>query len=241
MIPKKIHYCWFGRGSMPELSKKCITSWRKYLPDYEIIEWNEDNFNLDEFPYVRQAYSAKKYAFVTDVARLYALFHHGGIYMDTDVEVLKPLESLLVYDAVSGFETTNMIPTGLIASQKGSEIIGELLGDYKNREFVRSDGTLNITTNVIYITETLKKYGLRLDNTFQTVGGFTFLPSEYLCPKSVKDGKIYLTDNTLTIHHFAGSWHNPWRNRARNMILALGGYRLKKLVRSIIPNRILDK
>ena len=151
MIPKTIHYCWFGRGQKPELAQKCIESWKRYLPEYEIVEWNEDNFNLDEYPYARQAYDARKFAFVTDVVRLYAMFTHGGIYMDTDVEVLKPLDSILGYEAVSGFETTNLIPTGLMASEKGSEIIGELLKDYRERQFVNADGSLNTTTNVIYI------------------------------------------------------------------------------------------
>lgn len=235
MIPKKIHYCWFGRGEKPELAKKCISSWEKYLPEYEIIEWNEDNFNLNLFPYAQEAYDNRKFAFVTDVVRLYALFHEGGVYMDTDVEVLKPLDSILGYEAVSGFETTNMVPTGLIASEKGSAIIGELLNDYKDRRFCKENGELNGTTNVIYITDTLLKYGLKLDNKFQTVNGFTFLPWDYLCPKSVRDGKIYLTENTIAIHHFAGSWHSPFRNKMRDIILKIGGYRLKMFIRLFIP------
>ena len=104
MIPKVIHYCWFGRGQMPELALKCIESWKKFLPDYEIKEWNEDNFDLDSYPYTREAYDKRKYAFVTDVVRLHALYNEGGIYMDTDVEVLKPLYSFLHHTAFSGFE-----------------------------------------------------------------------------------------------------------------------------------------
>lgn len=238
MIPKKIHYCWFGRGQKPELATKCIESWKKYLPEYEIIEWNEDTFDLDLYDYVRQAYDAHKFAFVSDVARLYALYHQGGVYMDTDVEVLAPLDSILGYEAVSGFETTNMIPTGLIAACKGSPIIGELLDQYKHRQFILDNGQLNLTTNVVYITDTLLKYGLTLNNQLQTVNGFTFLPWDYLCPKSVKDGKIYLSENSLTIHHFAGSWHSPFRNKMRNLILKIGGYRLKKAVSHIIPSRL---
>ena len=95
MIPKIIHYCWFGRGQMPELALKCLESWKKYCPDYEIKEWNEDNFDLETYPYAREAYENRKFAFVTDVVRLYALYHEGGIYMDTDVEVLKPLDRFL--------------------------------------------------------------------------------------------------------------------------------------------------
>lgn len=240
MIPKKIHYCWFGRGPKPEQAIKCIESWEKYCPDYEIKEWNEDNFDLDKFPYAKEAYISRKFAFVTDVVRLYALYHEGGIYMDTDVEVLKPLDSLLDYKAVSGFETTNLVPTGLMASEKGLPIIGELLSDYDNRKFINSDKSYNTTTNVIYITDCLRKYGIKLNNELQTVADFTFLPSDYLCPKSVKDGKIYLTENSLAIHHFAGSWHAGWRNKARNIILKIGGYKLKALIRSVLPRKILN-
>ena len=112
MIPKKIHYCWFGGNPLPPLAVKCIESWKKYLPDYEIKEWNESNFDLNYNDYVREAYEAKKWAFITDVVRLYAMVTEGGIYMDTDVEVLKPLDELLQYDAVSGFESSSRIPTG---------------------------------------------------------------------------------------------------------------------------------
>lgn len=220
MIPKVIHYCWFGRGQMPKLALKCIESWKKYCPDYEIKEWNEDNFDLDMYPYVREAYDARKFAFVTDVVRLYALYHEGGIYMDTDVEVIKPLDSLLQYDAVSGFESPTQIPTGLMASRDGHPLFKELLDEYNGIHFRRPDGTLDTTTNVTRISNTCLKYGLRLDNTLQTVCGFTLLPKDYLCPKSYKTGELELTANTLCIHHFSGSWvQNNKAKRVKRMIL----------------------
>lgn len=206
MIPKVIHYCWFGRGQMPKLALKCIESWKKYCPDYEIKEWNEDNFDLDMYPYVREAYDTRKFAFVTDVVRLYALYHEGGIYMDTDVEVIKPLDSLLAYDAVSGFESETQIQTGLMASRDGHPLFKELLDEYNGIHFVRPDGTLDTTTNVIRISNTCCKYGFRLDNTLQTIRGFTLLPKEYLCPIEHEGHKLHLTEKTLCIHHFAGSW-----------------------------------
>lgn len=206
MIPKVIHYCWFGRGQMPKLALKCIESWKKYCPDYEIKEWNEDNFDLDMYPYVREAYDARKFAFVTDVVRLYALYHEGGIYMDTDVEVIKPLDSLLQYDAVSGFESPTQIPTGLMASRDGHPLFKELLDEYNGIHFRRPDGTLDTTTNVIRISNTCSKYGLRLDNTLQTVCGFTLLPKDYLCPIDQDGHRLKLTPNTICIHHFSGSW-----------------------------------
>lgn len=220
MIPKVIHYCWFGRGQMPKLALKCIESWKKYCPDYEIKEWNEDNFDLDMYPYVREAYDARKFAFVTDVVRLYALYHEGGIYMDTDVEVIKPLDSLLQYDAVSGFESPTQIQTGLMASRDGHPLFKELLDEYNGIHFRRPDGTLDTTTNVTRISNTCLKYGLRLDNTLQTVCGFTLLPKDYLCPKSYKTGELELTANTLCIHHFSGSWvQNNKAKRVKRMIL----------------------
>ena len=125
MIPKKIHYCWFGRNPLPEDAKKYIESWEKYCPDYEIKEWNEDNFNLDMYPYVREAYENRKFAFVSDVARLYALYNEGGFYMDTDVELIKPLDDFLKYDGVSGFESSTQIPTGLMASRQLQPFVKE--------------------------------------------------------------------------------------------------------------------
>ncbi|MCR5522215.1 MAG: glycosyl transferase [Clostridia bacterium] len=206
MIPKTIHYCWFGGKPLPELAQKCIASWKKYCPDYEIIEWNESNFDFSECNYAREAYEAKKWAFITDYVRLKVLYENGGIYMDTDVEVLKPLDSLLQYEAVSGFESETQIPTGLIACREGLPIIGELLQEYDNIHFKKDDGTLDLMTNVIRITNTLLKYGLKQNNTLQTINGFTLLPKDYLCPKDLETGIITITDNTLTIHHFDGSW-----------------------------------
>lgn len=221
MIPKVIHYCWFGRGQMPKLALKCIESWKKYCPDYEIKEWNEDNFDLDMYPYVREAYDTRKFAFVTDVVRLYALYHEGGIYMDTDVEVIKPLDSLLAYDAVSGFESPTQIPTGLMASRDGHPLFKELLDEYNGIHFVRPDGTLDITTNVIRISNTCREYGLRLDNTLQTVRGFTLLPKDFLCPIEHEGHRLVLTPNTLCIHHFAGSWVTGkalWKKRVARLL-----------------------
>ena len=143
MIPKVIHYCWFGRGKMPELALKCIESWKKYCPDYEIKEWNEDNFDLDMYPYAREAYDNRKFAFVTDVVRLYALYHEGGVYMDTDVEVLKPLDKFLVHHAFSGFEDDWDVPTGIIASEKGGRWAKENLDYYKEKHFVMLKLLLN--------------------------------------------------------------------------------------------------
>ena len=206
MIPKIIHYCWFGGNPLPELAQKCIESWKKYCPDYEIKEWNETNFDVECCEYVKEAYQAKKWAFVSDVARLYALVNYGGVYMDTDVEVLKPLDAILAYSAVSGFEAQDRIPTGLMACEKNHPLFVELLKDYDNAHFIKEDGNYDVTTNVVRITNLCLKHGLVLNNTLQTVNGFTLFPSDYFCPKDSQTKKINITENTYTIHHFDGSW-----------------------------------
>lgn len=208
MIPKIIHYCWFGRNPLPPLAIKCIESWKKYCPDYEIKEWNEDNFDLDLFPYTREAYDNRKFAFVTDVVRLYALYHEGGIYMDTDVEVLKPIDRFLTHHAFSGFEDEHNVPTGIMASEKSGKWAKDNLEYYTDRHFLLADKSFDLTTNVTTITNYMLPLGLKQNNTYQDFPNLiTFYPKDYFCPKSYEDGKIYLTENSYTIHHFAGSWH----------------------------------
>lgn len=208
MIPKIIHYCWFGGKPLPELARKCIASWHKYCPDYEIKEWNESNFDINSCKYVKQAFDNKKWAFITDYVRLYALVNEGGIYMDTDVEVLASLNSFLCEKAFSGFETSDSVPTGIMACEKGFPLFVELLKYYDNVDFILPDGSLNMVTNVVTITNECEKRGLIRNNTFQIIDGFALYPKDYFCPKNYSDGKIYLTDNSVTIHHFSGSWMN---------------------------------
>jgi len=213
MIPKKIHYCWFGRGEKPKLAIKCIDSWKKYCPDYEIIEWNEDNFDISCNSYVKEAYESRKFAFVTDYVRLFAMYNYGGIYMDTDVEVLKSLDEFLDNVAFSGFESSQLIPTGIMASEKGFSLYNEFLRYYTDKHFIQEDGTLDNTTNVIIMTDILKKYGLVCDGKFQIVEGWTLYPSDYFCPLNNATGELKKTKNTATIHWFAKSWVSPHSRR----------------------------
>lgn len=207
MIPKIIHYCWFGKGEMPALAKMCINSWKKYLPDYELYLWSEDNFDINSNDYVKEAYQSRKFAYVTDYVRLYALYHVGGIYMDTDVEVIKSMDQFLHLPAFSGFETDKMIPTGLIASEKGGFWASKMLEYYTNRHFLSSDGTHEQITNVTVITNMMTDYGFIPNNSYQTCNGiFHLFPKDYFCPKSQLTLKIEKTENTCCIHHFAGSW-----------------------------------
>ena len=207
-IPKKIHYCWFGGNPLPEDAKKYIESWKKYLPDYEIIRWDENNFDFSVNDYVREAYENKKWAFITDYVRVYVLYNYGGIYMDTDVEVLKPLDRFLEHEAFSGFEDKENIPTGIMASKKGNKWMKELLDYYKDKHFI-VDGKIDYTTNVTVITNITKKnYGLKQNNKYQDLKYVTIYPNDYFCPKDHINGDIYLTENSYCIHHFAGSWQN---------------------------------
>lgn len=206
MIPKIIHYCWFGGAPLPELALKCIESWKKYCPNYEIKRWDETNFNLNYNDYVREAYDAKKWAFVTDVVRLYVLVNYGGIYMDTDVEIIKPLDEILKFEAVSGFEDKKNIPTGLMACQKGQKLFTEFLHEYDNIHFMGSDGAYDTTTNVVRITNICRKYGFVPNNKLQSIQNFTIFPKDYFCPKDYKTGEVNITKNTIAIHHFEGSW-----------------------------------
>ncbi|WP_166966450.1 glycosyltransferase family 32 protein [Yeosuana marina] len=207
MIPKIIHYCWFGRGEMPKLAKICMESWKKYLPDYELMIWNEDSFDLNSNLYTKQAYESKKYAFVTDYVRLYALYHHGGVYMDTDVEVIKNMDYFLQFPAFSGFEDEINIPTGIMASQKGGYWVKYLLSYYNNRSFILPDGTYDTLTNTATIGKMTKELGFIPNNKYQCINDeIHIFPKDYFCPKSQVSGKIELTSNTYCIHHFSGSW-----------------------------------
>lgn len=209
MIPKIIHYCWFGRGQKPELAIRCIESWKKYCPDYTLKEWNEDNFDINAVPYVREAYESRKFAFVTDYVRLYALYHEGGVYMDTDVEVVKTFDPFLHHHMFSGFETDDNVLTGMMAAEKGSVWAKELLDQYNGRRFIQPDGNFDMTTNTTVITNYMLAHGLVLNNTLQDFPGLcTMYPSEYFCPKDHTTGVIHMTHRTVCIHHFSGSWYD---------------------------------
>ena len=206
-IPKVIHYCWFGNGAMPKMAQKCIKSWKKHCPDYEIVCWNEDNFDLSQNRYVREAYEAKEWAFVSDYARLKIIYENGGIYLDTDVELLKPLDKLLEHNGFMGFDEKGIVATGLgFGAEKGNDIVGAFLKDYDDLPFILPDGTPDRTPCPDRNTATLKRLGMDVQNTSQTFMGTVFLPEEYLCPMNYYTGKKKITKNTISIHHYAASW-----------------------------------
>lgn len=208
-IPKKIHYIWLGGKPLPKIAEKCIKSWQKHCPDYEIKRWDESNLDIDCCQYCREAYDAKKYAFASDVLRFDMLYKEGGIYLDTDVELLKPIDELLSNTCFMGFETKEKVAPGLIlGSIPKCNAINDLYELYKKDKFVKDDGTFNLDTICTRTTDNLLDRGLVLDNTKQIIGGVTIYPTEYFCPLSPITNKKDITSNTYAIHWYYSSWYN---------------------------------
>lgn len=230
MIPKTIHYCWFGHNPLPPLARKCIASWRKFFPDYEIKEWNEDNFDVNAIPYTAQAYEHKKYAFVSDYARFKILHEYGGIYFDTDVEVIKPIDDILEKGPFFGLEQDLIdhfaCAPGLgFACSPGFGLLQEMLELYKNIDFEQSDGSLNQKTVVEHFSEMLLAKGLQPTPGIMEFGGAYFYPPDFFCPKPSEFGKTQITENTRMIHHYAASWIGP-KQRFANFLIRIFGKKL---------------
>lgn len=254
MIPKVIHYCWFGRNPLPQLAIKCIESWKKYLPEYEIKEWNEDNFDVNMIPYTREAYEAKKYAFVSDYARFWILYNYGGLYFDTDVEVIKPLDDIIARGPFMGCEkdasdtSVASVAPGLgLGVNPGLGLYKELLDLYATLHFKNEDGSLNLKTIVEYTTEMLCNYGLKQVNDIQECAGVWIYPVEYFCPIHVENNvkRLIITPQTRTIHHFAATW-KPRTGEMLSKIkwwLAskIGGDRMEKIIVCMGLRRIKHK
>ena len=229
-IPKVIHYCWFGRGKMPSLAEKCIKSWQKYCPDYEIVCHTEDNFDVTENRYAKEAYKAGKWAFVSDYARLKIIYEQGGIYLDTDVELIKPIDDLLKTGGFMGFDDNGIIATGLgFAAEKGNELVGAFLKDYDDIPFVLEDGSYDLTPCTDRNTKTAQSLGMDLNKKEQTFMGIRFLPEDYLCPMKYDTGKKIITKNTYSIHHFSASWTSATAKRTTFVKRLIGVKLYKKL------------
>ena len=217
MIPKVIHYCWFGGNPKPESFKRYYASWKKYCPDYEIKEWNESNFDVNCCSYVAEAYKMRKWAFVTDYARLWIIYTYGGIYLDTDVEIVKPLDGLLNNHAYFGFESTGIqndqhfIATGLgFGAEINNSVVYRMLKDYSNEHFIREDGSLNLQACPVRNTASVRKL---LPNNYSgneiiRIDGATIFPSEYFCPLDASGIQLHKTKNTYSIHWYTASWLN---------------------------------
>lgn len=224
MIPKIIHYIWLGSLPKPDLVLKCIESWKKYCPDYEIKEWNDATTAHIENEYFRQAVEAKKWAFASDFLRLYAIRNEGGFYCDSDLEITRPIDEMCQYSFVTGYENFEGYykpVTAFMGAEKGNEIIQELIKEYETQPFI-VDGKPDLTTNTIRITRCFQqKYGIMPpfdghDTTYLTDSSIIF-PSYYFC--TPEEGKI-----NYTIHHFNGSWLIP-KNYKRINILSIWHYR----------------
>lgn len=216
---KTIHYCWFGRNQLPKSAIKCIESWRKYCPDYEIKEWNEDNFDCASNEYIREAYKNKKYAFVSDYARFKILYEHGGVYLDTDVELVKDITTLLENGPYMGCEENGKknffsrsqisVNSGLgLYLKPGNEIIKEILDFYEKFSFYNDDGSINTITVVKIVTDILKLNGLKNIYGIQKIGDITIYPKHYFCPLDYYTGALNITDTTYSIHHYIASWQS---------------------------------
>ncbi len=207
VIPKTIHYCWFGEKPMPEKNKKYIESWKKQCPDYEIKEWNESNYDISKCLYMKQAWESRYWAFVTDYARLDIVYEHGGIYLDVDVEVLRNLDDLLYQEAYLGFENNLCVATGLgFGARKWHPIIKEMRDDYQNRLFIEEDGTYNLLACPSYQTECLKRNGLITNGQHQHIGDVTIYPASVLCSYCYQSKKEIQTPYSYTMHHYDASW-----------------------------------
>lgn len=237
MIPKIIHYCWFGRGEMPQLAKDCIASWHKYMPDWEYMLWNEENFDIKYNDYTREAYEAKKYAFVSDVARLVALNKYGGLYLDTDVEVLKSFNDLMNYKAFAGFEGSKNIPVGtcVLASEPQGEWVSEMLKAYRDRLFIGANGRIDVMTNVQFLTRIMAANGLKQNGDEQEYKDLHVFPVDYFCPRHTT-GEYILTNNTYSDHKGIHSWGEEkgnWKARLLSVVGPMNRIRLIKFKRKI--------
>ena len=207
MIPKIIHYCWFGRGEKPELAKKCIASWRKSCPDFEIREWNEGNCDYLSIPFMAEAYAAKKYAFVSDVMRLIVLEQYGGVYFDTDVEVLRDISPLLDDEGFIGFENDQFVNSGQVMAAKAHHpVIQAMIEEYKKLRFTNADGTATPVGCPRLNTDVMERFGLIRNGREQVVAGIHVYPADYFNPVDSTTGKLTKTENTYSIHWYSMSW-----------------------------------
>jgi len=212
MIPKTIHYCWFGRGELPALARKCIASWKRFFPDYEIKEWNEDNFNVNIVPYTAEAYKEGGYAFVSDYARFWVLYKYGGVYFDTDVEVIRPMEDVIERGPFMGFEYIRRkggfaVAPGLgIAASPGMDLFREILERYDSLPFLLDNGERNPFSMIPMVTEMLSDKGIKGNGTIEKVAGINVYPPEWFNPFDDATGRMRKAPDTCSIHWFAKSW-----------------------------------
>ena len=244
MIPKVINYCWFGNNPLPARDQKCIESWKKFCPDYEIKVWNESNFDLNCCDYVKEAVAKKKWAFVSDFARYWILYNYGGLYFDTDVEIIKPLDEIVDKGAFIGTEHNGGINPGLgIGAESNMEIFRNIIDFYMTEHYILPDGTINSQNIVSYTTRIFKERGWSDNEEIQSIDGVIVYPPEYFCPMNNDTGKIKITENTYSIHHYSASWQS-WSDKLIIRIERCSNkksilYRIKRGIS--LPMRVLNK
>ena len=264
MIPKTIHYCWFGRNTKPALAYKCIETWKDYMPDFEIIEWNEDNYDFSACPeYVKEAYKSKKWAFVSDYVRFDILHQYGGIYLDTDVELLRSLNPIISKGAFMGCEALCDRANGVrvnpglgMAAEQGNKFLKEMIDFYNTIHFVDEKGELNEKTIVDYTTEHLLHYGLKNVQEIQKVENFIIYPPSFFCPKAWNSYKKNFCGygKAFSVHHFSASWQseeqkkmaqyyyrknkiNKYKSKLKDLIILVVGKEHFELLRKKIKEK----
>lgn len=223
---------------MPELAQKCISSWHKFMPDWQYKLWNEDNFDINSMLYTKEAYESRKFAFVSDYVRLWALYNEGGVYLDTDVEVFKPLDELMGYKAFAGFEGSKHLPMGtcVMASEAKGDWVGEMLEMYKNRCFVKEDGSFDMVTNVQFLSERMRQNGFVQNGMEQVYKDLHVFPVEYFCPRQTT-GEYLRNENTYCEHLGLGSWTGDggkWKKTVRDLVGSKNMTRLIKIKRRLL-------
>lgn len=205
-IPKIIHYCWLSGEPYPRDIKECIDSWHEHMPDYDFMLWDMNSFDVDAVPYVKQAVATRKWAFASDYIRLWAIYNYGGIYLDSDIKILKRFDDLLSEKAFTAFESGGRIAAWIFGGEKNAPIFKELLDYYKDRPFVREDGSLELIPNTIPTTKILVKHGLRARNELQRLDGITVFTEDYFSPFNPWTKRTVITDNSYAMHLFKGAW-----------------------------------
>ena len=239
MIPYKIHYCWFGGGDIPQRERRCIESWKKLMPEFELVLWDEKRFDVNAVGFTKEAYKMKKYAFVSDYVRLYALINEGGIYLDTDVEVVKSLADFTKYKAFGSFETPHVVQTGVIGSIPNGALVSKMFEYYQNKSFVLDGGILNQVPNSKILTDILLEEGLVLNNLKQSLPSYEIFPTDYFCPIDQATREIIVTENTYCIHYLSGSWLSA-KDRFTRGVKAFIGNRLGWGVVNAIRNLLVN-
>lgn len=218
LIPKKIHYCWFGKNEIPLRLQKCIKSWHEKCPDYEIIRWDENNYDIKKNTYMREAYESQKWGFVPDYARLDIVYNQGGIYLDTDVELLKSLDRFLTNEMFCGFSGELSIAMGLcFGAVKGHDFVKRLMSVYDNKSFYEPDGSLNLKPCVDYQNPIFKAYGFDLYNQYQEINNIVLYPSEVFSPLGIVGGRSNFTENTVSVHYGELSWVSNEKKSSRSI------------------------